>query len=144
MKKFMVGFSVPFALGALVLPVQALQQNLPKTEAAPVLMSQSVDLGAIANDFIGMMATGDFASAYQMYDGIVRQTVGQQSIEQNWQDITAEAGAFQGCSREQTSVLEEPGASAVVRVTCQFDSGSRDLFVVFSDANQIASFSVAE
>lgn len=127
---------MPALLGLLALPAQA-QQPVVVQEAEVIAQ---FDPAALAEEFIISMAQQQFAAAVQDYSASVTD-VTTQTLQQNWNDIIAESGSFQGIVSSQT--LDQTGSEAIVLVRCQFAQTPRDLFVVVSGAS-IADFSPAE
>jgi Protein of unknown function (DUF3887) len=140
MKKSIPAFLLSVGLLGGILPAVVQQPVV----AATMTIAQANDHQAIAQQFITNLSSGDFAAALQMYDSAVRPNLTPESLQQNWQDLTAEAGDFQEVVSTRTVEADDTGTSSVVIATCQFANGSRDLYVTFTDANLVSEFTATE
>lgn len=120
----------------------AIAQGSTESPAAdPVQLAQAEAATAIARSFIESLASGNYASALQLYDANIRTTLTPAGLESTWQDIITAHGDFQ----QIVSVLaDENTETAVVTITCAFADGSQEMFVLFNENNQIISFDIAE
>lgn len=136
MKYFSVAMVSAVLLGS-VAPVQAQQMS----EVAPSYIAQGSDVGAIAQAFIQELASGDFTGAFRSYDSPIRSTISPDSLAQQWQDITAVSGAYQGAANVS---VDTSSGTPIAIVTGQFENGSRDLFILFNENNEIVSMDIVQ
>ena len=97
------------------------------------ILAQVEDRGAIAEEFVDLLAKGDFSSALDKYNSKVAEEITPQSLGQQWNDLIAEAGPFQ-------KRISSEANSEVVEVTCEFEKGNRDLVIIFNNRNEIVGF----
>ena len=131
-----VVFALPLALTIHTLPAQA-QQN--RTH----LVAQAGDLDALALEFINHLIEGNYVAALQKYDQSIRTDLTAAGLQQGWQDVLAVSGSFQRLVDVDTARLDSPPNAFLVIVTCEFEQGAREFFVVMNNRNQIISISPA-
>jgi N-acetylmuramoyl-L-alanine amidase len=134
MKKCIPLLLLPVMMAATILPAIAQRQQQPPQS---VQLAQAADVTADATQFVDLLAAGDFNAALQKYSSAARETVTAESLQQNWQDITAATGAFQQRVRARQAI--DPSTNSTVAVvTSNFEGGSFDLVIQYG-ADGIAS-----
>lgn len=131
-------FSTVILAGALVGGMAIAAHGSPM--AASQFIAQS-DVSAIATAFITDLSTGDYLAALDRYNGDIQATISAESIAQQWEDILATSGDYQGIN---SITVDTSSDTPVAIVTCQFENGSRDLFVMFNALNEIVSMDAIE
>ncbi|HEY9814478.1 MAG TPA: DUF3887 domain-containing protein [Candidatus Obscuribacterales bacterium] len=140
MKRYLPVIVIAAALLGGIAPAQA--QSVPAGESAAVdLVAQGADVTAIAETFIESLASGDYATALQSYDPAIRTTLTVESLAQQWNDLIASTGAYEG---PVAATVDNSGDAPVVIMTGQFENGPRDLFILFNSNNQIISMDAME
>jgi Protein of unknown function (DUF3887) len=141
------------SLAAIALPATALAANTQGSVGAPagaaqsgLLIAQASTPEAIAIEFVNDLSSGDYNAALSLYDSDLRPVIKLDSLIANWEDLTNELGALQNVSirSRAASLANTPVDSSLVVLTCEFEGGRRDLFVVFTEDNEIVEYSVAE
>lgn len=88
-----------------------------------------------AQEFVNRLVQEDFASAEQYFDDTMKAALPAGKLQETWQGIVAQVGAF----REQIDTrTESEGEYTSVFVTCQFEQAALDARVVFDRSGQIA------
>ncbi len=131
-------FSMVILTGALVGGMATAAHSSPTT--APQLLAQA-DVSAIATAFVTELSGGNYIDALERYDSDIQVTISAESIAQEWEDILAESGAYQGIIGVTVDSSDE---TPIAIVTCQFESGVRDLFIVFNTTNEVISMDAVE
>jgi hypothetical protein len=137
MKHYASTWLISAALLGTTLPAFAQTQAAP---VAPQMIAQTDAVATLAQDFVGLLAAGDFETALTRYDNAVRTTLTPESLEQNWMDLTAVSGEFQqllGVS------VDTSGDNPLAIASCSFANGNYDIFVYFDNANQVIGFDAA-
>ena len=93
------------------------------------------DLKQEAQNFIHQVAEGDFTGACQLFDSNLLQAFPPAKLEETWFQLNNLAGPLQTILACQAI---ERGENHIVTVTCQFEKGPIDIYVVFNQSNQIA------
>ncbi|MCT7971008.1 DUF3887 domain-containing protein [Laspinema olomoucense] len=116
------------------LPAQAQTfQPLQGVEA----IAQATPMVSQAEEFVSLLADGEFNQALQKYDAIARQNITPETLETTWQDLVDKSGDFQ----EIVSTEVVPGEEQeVVLVTTRFEQETVVLFVIFDSEQQLNSF----
>jgi dienelactone hydrolase len=97
--------------------------------------AMSPDLVASAQAFVDLLAKRDFSSAERSFDDTMQTALPQEKLQETWDAIMAQAGAFKQQVRTRT---EERSGYNVVIVTCEFEKAAVDIQVVFDHAKRIA------
>lgn len=139
MKRFLPVIVIAAALLGGIAPAQA--QTAPAGEAAADVLAQGADVTAIAETFIDSLASGDYETALQSYDPAIRTTLTVESLAQQWDDLIASTGAYEG---PVATTVDDSGDAPVVIMTGQFENGPRDLFILFNNSNQVISMDAME
>ena len=131
-------FSMVILSGALVGGMATAAYSSPTT--APQLIAQA-DVSAIATAFVTDLSVGDYIAALERYESDIQVTLSAESIAQEWEDILAESGEYQGIS---SVTVDSSSDTPIAIVTCQFENGSRDLFIVFNATSEVVSMDAVE
>ncbi|NJR60298.1 MAG: DUF3887 domain-containing protein [Cyanobacteria bacterium CRU_2_1] len=142
MKKLIPALLLPAVLVVSTLPAYAQSHQETDSFPLPQQIAQAEDVTTIAQDFISLLAGGQFNDALRWYDSTAATTISSDTLQASWNDIVAANGAFQRQISTQAIPSDGSGQSTVI-VTCEFEQGSRDLFITFT-GNQIVSFSIAQ
>ena len=126
-------FIAVFLLSAIRLPDTALAQT-------PTPMIPSDTLKGVAQNFIDLLASGQFAQATNNFDSQMEQAVPPDKLVEMWQGLVQQLGAYQ--SQTGARQTAEAGYN-IVYVTVQFDKGKLDFKVVFDPQGQISGFWLA-
>ena len=110
----------------------AIASSVPRL-LEPQILAQAEDRGAIAEEFVNLLAKGDFSGALKKYNSKVAEDITPQSLAPQWNDIVAEAGSFEEIVSSKTD-------GNIVVVTSSFEKGNRDLVIEFNNRNEIISF----
>jgi uncharacterized protein len=94
--------------------------------------SSSQDLIAAGNQFVDLLAKGDFAKATERFDSTMKGALPEAKLRQVWQSLQQQAGPFKQRVRARTEKISSYDA---VFVTCHFEKADLDAKVVF-DANK--------
>jgi hypothetical protein len=131
-------------LAAGALPAQAQQvisqSQSPSQPTSPP--SQSTAVETSAQQFVELLAAGNYASARGLYDANVNVTPA--SIQQNWEDILSNVGAYQSQIGTRTVPLENPVSGTIAIVGVKFANATRALFITFNSDRKIVSLDVVE
>ncbi|MCT7956716.1 DUF3887 domain-containing protein [Laspinema palackyanum] len=116
------------------LPAQAQSfQPLQGVEA----IAQATPMVSQAEEFVSLLADGEFNQALQKYDTVARENINTATLETTWQDLVDKSGDFQ----EIVSTEMVPGEEQdVVLLTTRFEQDTVVLFVIFDGEQQINSF----
>jgi len=146
MKLSISAILIPLVLAPGLLPAHAQQSEFAAAEVLPSqqLLAQAVDAETIAQEFVALMVEGDYQAALQKYDLNLRADLSVATLEQSWQDVKLASGSFQEITDVVTRSLDSSDGSSLAIVTCQFEKGQRDFFVVLTSNSRIASISPAE
>ena len=112
--------------------IPAIASSVPRL-SEPQILAQAEDRGAIAEEFVNLLAKGDFSGALKKYNSKVAEDITPQSLAPQWNDIVAEAGSFE-------EILSSKTDDDIVTVTSSFEKGNRDLLVIFNNRNEIVGF----
>lgn len=93
------------------------------------------DNNATAKQFVDQLAKGDFAGAVSHFDATVSAAMSAQTLQQAWQGLAAQQGAFKNQSGTRS---EKVGGYDVILVRCEFANGPLDLQLAFNDKGQIS------
>jgi hypothetical protein len=107
---------------------------------APQLIAQA-DVSAIATAFVTDLSTGNYIAALERYDSDIQVTLSAESIAQEWEDILAESGEYQGIS---SVTVDSSSDTPIAIVTCQFENGTRDLSIVVNATSEVVSMDAVE
>lgn len=94
--------------------------------AAPVAIEQP------ARQFVELLAKADFQTAAQRFDDTMRQALPADKLQQAWDPLVQQFGAFQRIAGVRTT--QEQGYE-VAYVRCEFANGATEAKIVF-DRNQ--------
>ncbi len=113
-------------------PAQA-RATMPIPSAAAAATASPAII-AIAQQFVDQMAHGDFSSMQSRYDQNLRLQLPPQKLQDSWNALIAQAGAFK--RQVETSTQKKQGFD-IVSVLCEFDKGYYAMQVVFDTRQQI-------
>lgn len=116
------------------LPAQA--QVFQPLEGMEVI-AQATPMVSQAEEFVSLLANGEFNQAFQKYDAIARENITPETLETTWQDLVEKSGDFQEVVSSETVPGEEQD---VVLLTTRFEQDTVVLFVIFDGEQQINSF----
>jgi len=125
-------------LAAGTLPAQA--QQISQSPSPSQSAASAVETSA--QQFVNLLATGDYTSARGFYDANVNVTPA--SIQQNWEDILTSTGAYQSQISTRIVPLENPVGGTIAIVGVKFANATRALFITFNGDRKIVSLDVVE
>ena len=102
--------------------------------ASPVWRAEA-DATVAGAQFVGLLAKGDFAGAFALFDATMKVALPEASLRETWQKLQGQAGAFQKQLGTSASKLD---GYDVVLVTCQFEHTALDAKVVFDRTGKVA------
>jgi len=107
--------------------------------AAIVIISSSfraysASIDALGDEFVDLLAKGDFAQAAARYDAAMRAALPEPKLREAWQSIEKQIGRFQ--KRLKTRALKTAGYD-VALVTCELERANLDVKVVFNSQGQV-------
>ena len=110
--------------------------TLPQPTSAPsgevVISAERI---ATAQEFVDLLAKGDYASAEGKLDDTMKAAAPASKLEELWSSLQKQAGAYQ----QQTGVhTDHVQGYDLVFVTCQFEQTLLDVKVVFNASGQVA------
>lgn len=129
---------IPAVFATVPLPARA--QSSAILQSVQVI-AQSDELTPKAEQFIDLLAAGNFAAALEKYDRTARQNVSVESLQSNWQDLEAKFGPLKRNVSSQTINGEDVD---VVVFTAEFEKDTVDLLIVFDKNSNISSFTYPE
>jgi Protein of unknown function (DUF3887) len=131
-------------LAAGTLPAQAQQviSQSPSPSQSPLSQPTASDIETSAQQFVDLLAAGDYTSARGLYDANVNVTP--TSIQQTWEDILANSGAYQSQLGARIVPLENPVGGTIAIVGVKFADATRALFITFNSDRKIVSLDVVE
>lgn len=100
-----------------------------------VLPVRAADVAAAGQDFVNLLAKGDFATAVTRYDDTMAAALPEPKLREAWDTLESQAGDFQRQLRVRTEKVREYD---VVLVTCQFEKAMVDAKVVFNASGKVA------
>ncbi|MGL5195983.1 MAG: DUF3887 domain-containing protein [Chroococcales cyanobacterium] len=116
------------------LPAQA--QSSPPIQRVEA-MAQATPMVSQAQEFLSLLADGEFNRALQKYDATARENITPATLEITWQDLVNKSGDFQEIVSSETVPGEEQD---VVLLTTRFEQDTVVLFVILDAEQQIRSF----
>ncbi|WP_254564062.1 DUF3887 domain-containing protein [Oscillatoria sp. HE19RPO] len=116
------------------LPAQA--QSFQPRQGVEVI-AQGTPMVSQAQEFVSLLADGEFNQALQKYDATARENITPETLETTWQDLVEKSGDFQEVVSSETVQGED---QEVVLLTTRFEQDTVVLFVVFDGEQQINSF----
>jgi hypothetical protein len=124
------------------LPAQAqLSEPLSEVKSIPFggrnVMAQATPLVSQAEEFVSLLARGEFNQALQKYHPMAQTTITPETLEITWQDLVAESGEFQEIVATETVQGDDQGA---VLMTTRFEEDTVVLFIIFNEQQEIHSF----
>jgi hypothetical protein len=122
-------------------PLQARAQFGKIGQFEPAIAQSSNEAIAKAEEFVNLLAAGDFAAALTRYDTIARESVSQQTLQDKWQDLIARFGEFKEYNDSQ--LLSDTDTNIVV-LTSEFERETVDLLIIFDEDGEIYSFDYGE
>ena len=107
-----------------------------------MLNSQDPEAEVIAagRAFVELLVKKDFAAAVAQFDDTMKAALPQAKLEETWNTIQAQAGAFQEQGKART---EKRGALTIVIITGSFKNLPLDIKVVFDQSKRVTGFFVA-
>lgn len=121
-------------LGLLVAILSVLTISLV-VFSQPPKSPKSLDLSTQAKEFINLLVKEDYATAVKQFDETMSKALPPEKLQQTWKTLISQAGAFK---RQVNARLERIQSNDVVLVTCEFETVSLDLQIVFNQTSQIA------
>lgn len=116
------------------LPAQAQVFQPPQGVEA---IAQATPMVSQAEEFVSLLADGEFNQALQKYDAIARESITPETLETTWQDLVEKLGDFQEVVSSETV---QGDGQEVVLLTTRFEQDTVVLFVIFDGEQQINSF----
>jgi len=98
-------------------------------------LSASMDASALGDEFVDLLAKGDFAGAAGRYDTTMRTALPEPKLRDAWHSVEGQAGPFK--KRLQTRLIKAGGYD-VALVTCEFERAKLDAKVVMNAEGQVA------
>ncbi len=98
-------------------------------------MNSSEEMQASALDFIQKSVDGDFHAASQYFDNKMTEVFGEAKLTETWHQIISLFGTFQEIVESHSA--EQEGHTIVV-MTCRFEKGDLNIYVVFDKQGMIA------
>lgn len=139
MKKFFLPLALSVAAGAVAVAPAFAQSNLRTVQSIPVqseayqLVAQSGNreqMSAIAQDFIQMVAAGNFEGAAQFLNPNFRSSWTPAQMQENWNYLQAATGAY------RQVVGTDASGGNVVLVKTEFENVTDDVVVIFDESGQ--------
>jgi hypothetical protein len=96
-----------------------------------------VDLVSRAQNFVSLLAEGDFESATTNFDDTMKATAPANVLEKTWNKLIDQVGPYQG--QTGTSSTQLPGRE-IITVKCQFERGYIDIVITFDSKGIIHGF----
>ena len=93
------------------------------------------NVAALAEQYVDLLAKGDFQAAMKSFDTTMAQAVPPDKLAATWKQLTDGCGAFQ--KRTSVRTTREQGYDCAY-VTCQFANKAMDVKVVFNPQQQIS------
>ena len=97
--------------------------------------SATVDSGALGEQFVDLLAKGDFAGAVARYDKAMQTALPEPKLRDTWRSVEAQAGRFK--KRLHTRTVKAGGYD-VALVTCEFERAKLDTKVVMNSQGEVA------
>jgi dienelactone hydrolase len=97
--------------------------------------SATPDATALGEQFVDLLAKGDFAAAAARYDKAMQAALPEPKLQETWRTLEAQAGRFK--KRLHTRTLKVGGYD-VALVTCEFEHGKLDVKVVLNSQGQVS------
>ncbi len=104
-------------------------------DAALAAESPSGAVISAGQQFVDLLAKGDFAAAVGRFDSKMKAALPEPELRKTWQTVQAQAGPFQKQLRARVETL---GGFEVVIVTCQFERATLDVKVVLDARRQLS------
>jgi dienelactone hydrolase len=95
----------------------------------------STDAHVSGEEFVDLLAKGDFAGAVARHDATMRSVMPEPKLRETWQTLEKQAGRFK--KRLKTRILKIGGYD-VALVTCEFERTKLDVKVVFNAQSEVA------
>lgn len=95
----------------------------------------SADAHALGDEFVDLLAKGDFAGAVAHYDKTMRTALPEPKLREAWQSVQGQAGSFKKRVRTR---LEKVAVYDIALVTCEFERAKVDAKVVFNAQGEVA------
>ncbi|MCT7981970.1 DUF3887 domain-containing protein [Laspinema sp. A4] len=100
-------------------------------------IAQATPMVSQAEEFVSLLAEGEFNQALQKYDATARENITPETLKTTWQDLVDKSGTFQEIVSTETVPGEEQD---VVLLTTRFEQNTVVLFVIFDGEQKINSF----
>lgn len=98
-------------------------------------LSATVDSGALGEQFVDLLAKGNFAGAVARYDKTMQTALPEPKLRDAWHVIEGQAGHFK--KRLQTRLIKAGGYD-VALITCEFERAKLDAKVVLNAQGEVA------
>jgi dienelactone hydrolase len=98
-------------------------------------LSATVDSGALGEQFVDLLARGDFAAAVARYDKTMQTALPELKLRDTWRSVETQAGRFK--KRLHTRMVKAGGYD-VALVTCEFERAKLDTKVVKNSQGEVA------
>lgn len=92
------------------------------------------ELIAQAEEFVDLLAKGEFGKAVENFDSVMTKAMPEEKLKGVWQTVMQQSGAFKKQKGTRTETLPK---FDVVYVICEFEKANLDIKVVFNREKQI-------
>jgi hypothetical protein len=101
----------------------------------PHAETTTVTTKAPDNEFVQLLATGQFPAATETFDETMKNALPAEKLQELWEATISQIGPF----KEQLgSRTEKQAEFDIVLVTCQFENGTLDVKIVYNTEKQVA------
>lgn len=121
----MLSMALCLAIGALCLTSCGKRQKT----------AESGGLAERPQQFVDLLAKGDFETAAEGFDAVMTQAMPAQKLQEAWSSLTGQFGAFEKQAGVRTA--KEQGFD-VAYVTCEFEKGRANIKVVWDSAGEVS------
>ncbi len=97
--------------------------------------AQTQDVSAQAGKFITLLSGGEYKAAVGMFDETVKAALPKEKLEQVWQGLQAQCGAYQSKGDTRKEKIQQYD---VVYVPCKFEKTALDCQIAFDSNGMIA------
>jgi len=87
------------------------------------------------NEFVELLATGQFPAATESFDETMKNALPAEKLQELWESTVSQIGPFK---KQLASRTEKQADFDIVLVTCQFENGTLDVKVVYNTEKQVA------
>jgi len=114
-----------------------LASSAPQAVASPNTQTNTLS-GSLADsgvEFVNLLVKEEFAGAVARFDPTMTRVFPEAQLRESWQGLVKQAGPFKQQAKVRTT--EQQGYH-IVLVTCEFESTTLDVKVVFDSKRQVA------